>query len=195
MKLAAFLSILMVALAPTAAQAQDPPAPILSPTSHDPDEDRSWYGWKTFGVDAVWMGAFALGVRMDGDPALEVPRYLVYGAALSGYLVSAPLVHLSQGNRTRAAASLGIRVGVPLLGAAIGYRLGLRADDPTSDARCPDCPMTLAAGFATLGAGVAMLVDGFGLAWEHPEAPAPAWTPTLAPGAQGGLSFGVAGTW
>jgi hypothetical protein len=67
-----------------------------------PPEER-WYGWQILISDAssLVLAGFA-------GPL---------GAA--GYLVAPPLIHVSHGQGMRALASVGLRIGLPLAGAAI----------------------------------------------------------------------------
>ena len=73
-----------------------PPAP--SPREH-------WYGWQLLMSDATSM-TLALATQESW-------------LAASGYLLAPPLIHVFHGQGTRALASAGMRIGLPLLGYAI----------------------------------------------------------------------------
>lgn len=80
-------------------------------------EVHTWYGWQTLTADAgsaTLMGvSFAVSETTRGsstDPAA------LFVGSLGAYALGAPLVHLANGEAVRAAASLGLRVGVPTLG-------------------------------------------------------------------------------
>ncbi len=63
----------------------------------------AWYGWETLIV--------------DGASILTAP--LIVGAG--GYVFGAPIVHITHGNPGHAAASLGLRLVLPLGGGALAY--------------------------------------------------------------------------
>ena len=63
-----------------------------------------WYGWQTLIAD---------GVAIASTPFVPV-------VGVGVYLTGAPIVHLAHGNGARAGASLGFRLGAPLVGAVGG---------------------------------------------------------------------------
>lgn len=66
-----------------------------------PETRTIWYGWQTLIVDAGVVGA----TLVTKNP----------GVAVGGLTLGAPIVHWAHGNVGRGFASLGIRVGTPLL--------------------------------------------------------------------------------
>lgn len=116
---------------------------------------RSWYGWKTLTVDAAAGGLFTYGALLRPRPSKEVPEIgkpMVLVLASTGLLLGAPIVHFSEGRRRAGAASLGLRVVLPLLGYGIAKGAG-----GSDDAKL--------AAFAA-GMGTAALIDGAVLAWK-----------------------------
>jgi hypothetical protein len=81
---------------------------VPPPTLELREVDR-WYGGYTLMADGISLGAAIAGAISEGsggEPFLWI--------AGGGYLLGAPIVHLAHGNPGRAAASLGLRVGLPL---------------------------------------------------------------------------------
>jgi hypothetical protein len=83
------------------------------PASAPRDTKRAWYGWKTLTLDAAAAGV-ALGglAAFDGS---EASSAVVGSLALSTYGFGAPVVHLLHDEPSRAIASLGLRVGLPVV--------------------------------------------------------------------------------
>jgi hypothetical protein len=71
-------------------------------------ETRRWYGWQILLADAAVIGA-AIGSRNAG---------VLYGVFATG-----PILHVANGRLAAGTASLGLRVGLPFLGAALGNAL------------------------------------------------------------------------
>ena len=107
------------------------------------------------------------------------------------YVIGPPLMHVSNGRPRRALASVGMRVGLPLIGLAIGDSIPRDCGD-TGD--CMSAPSTgLLIG---LGAGivVASAVDAIFLADGDAPATKPktSWRP-VAHSTRGGFALGIAG--
>ncbi|MBT8493115.1 MAG: hypothetical protein KJO07_08655 [Deltaproteobacteria bacterium] len=154
------------------AEAQATPTPAIQTVS---------YGREVAKVDAA-AGALLLGAIVtiptcfDGD--CRAPLYLVAGAA-GTWMLGPAIVHLSEGEPLRAGASLGLRVGLPVLAAAAfsgdrGENSGLGA---------------------ALGMGTAMALDWFVLSkkTKRRAKSTARWAPTAAP-AEGGATVGLAGS-
>lgn len=89
---------------------------LLPALSHAADgvEDE-WYGWQIMPVDAVSLGVMTYTIVWR-HPSTRVNNSLGY-ASLAGYTFGAPIVHLAHGQWWRASGSLGLRLGLPMLGA------------------------------------------------------------------------------
>ena len=77
--------------------------------------DEEWYGYQVLATD---LGGGAL---VAGGVMADLPAMWLSGAG--ALLLGGPIVHAAQGNHGRAAASLGLRVGGPLLGGITGSLL------------------------------------------------------------------------
>jgi len=101
-----------ILLAAAAARAQSEPSPTRS------------YRWQTTAADAAAVSAAVAGFALEGkDGALGyVPSNTLMTIGISGYFLGAPIVHVANKHYGRAAASLALRVGLPIVGAAIGAR-------------------------------------------------------------------------
>lgn len=80
------------------------------------------------------------------------------GISLSGYVLGGPLVHLSMGDSTKAMASLGMRLALPIAGGFIGGNL---QDCSDGDSLCGVAGVILG---GLMGIGTALVVDWFVLA-------------------------------
>lgn len=118
--------------------------------------ERRWYGWQTLTLDAATV---AVSLLANSEYAF-----------LGGYWGASPLLHLAHGNAGHAVGSLGLRIGLPLLG--IGMGKGVGADGESGD---PGIFLG-----ALLGAAVGAVVDAAWLGWEDVRVPAPATTPAGA---------------
>lgn len=156
-----------------------------------PSEKASeWYGDQILYVD----GALVL---------LALPTL---GVTLIGYPLGGPIVHLAYENYGRAAGSLALRVGVPMVGVIATAAVACRR--PPSDPQYPYddgdsgmCAVMAVVIGAPLGAMVATAIDSAVLAWADEPEPEPLRdtsetglriTPTFAP-TVGGASVGVVG--
>lgn len=154
---------------PGAAHAQhddNSSAPVfrLEQDDDSPPKSRArvdrWYGYQTLlfdGAALVMMGA-------------GVSRAPVFLAGAAGYAVGPPLVHIANGSAGGAAASFGVRVLTPILGAIGGWGVGhatCRDDSST------DCGSLVAGlGFVS-GMAVATTLDATMFAYERADKPKP----------------------
>jgi hypothetical protein len=156
------------------------------------EEQRSWYGWQTLATDlgAVALVAAALAVADGGEP----PAALGY-AGLGLYVLGGPVVHLAHRNPGRAAGSLALRVGGPILGGAVGCA----ADGNDGGVGCLG---GLALG-VFLGTLSAVVIDAAALAHEPVSKPTARWRapkPRVSVAADltltrnGGAVFGLSGS-
>jgi hypothetical protein len=87
------------------------------PTSPEPVAmETRWYGWQTLIADG---GALGLGIA-SRQPAVF----------LIGYLAAPPIIHWSHGKVGAGFASLGLRVGAPLVGGLTGYMIDVSTSKP-----------------------------------------------------------------
>jgi tetratricopeptide (TPR) repeat protein len=121
-----------------------------------------WYGWQTLVVDgaAVLLGVAGavLAVSSSSGESAGVP---VASLGVITYFLGGPSVHVAHNNLGRGLGSLGLRIGVPIVGGAIGCA----ANDRSGEFRC-------LAGFvigAALGAVPAVIIDAGVLAWSTEE--------------------------
>lgn len=143
----------------------------------DEPTEKRWYGWQMLAADATDAAIVGAVVLWTPDERLENQAALAGGIAC---LLIGPTVHWWHDRPGRAGWSLLLRVGLPALAA-----LPL-AGIPTGQG---------ALAGASLGAGVAVLIDDLALGWERVPRRETSWIPTVTPVAGGGLGFGVARTW
>lgn len=147
------------------------------------------YGAKIAVADALSFGAMLVGVIMlvstidteDSDDDVTVGAVLMLGGA-AGYVLGGPIVHSSEGNKSGAWKSVGLRLGLPLLGGVIGEAM---RDESSGDDD---------AGASLSGIGIltAMVVDWFVLA--KVERPVPGYLPYATTNRDGDVTFGLAGS-
>jgi hypothetical protein len=156
---------------------------------------RRWYGWQTLSLDAASLTLGIIGVARRGEPG---PSGIVLASlGVTGYALGPPLVHWFHDQSGKAATSLGLRVGVPLV--------ALGVVSASSAGRCPnsieqegdDLCRRMGTTMAIVGTLSMLAVSAFdarALSWE-PEAPRQklALAPVLSwDGARGGVA-GLAG--
>lgn len=145
---------------------------------------NDWYGWQN--------------LLVDGGAVVVTPLQPLVG--LGAYVVGSPIVHAAHGRVGTAAASLGLRLGLPVASALTVYALSDR------DTHCGDfgCRSEL---YALLAGGVGMLaaaaIDDVVLAWEkreldgdrsHSRSMLGSIVPTAGPRAGGGADIAVVGS-
>lgn len=157
-----------------------------SPTLLMPAEERT-DDYRLQLVVADLAGFAAIGVGKEHGVLL----------ALGNYVVTPMFIHAAHGEGTRVAASVGVRLGLPLLGGLLGSldrNAGCRQRYPDGDC---DTEAMAVLGVA-LGVLTAMIIDDGFLGRSHRiEKPQPRWAPriSLAPTRDhqvGGVSLGVA---
>lgn len=109
-------------------------------------------------ADAVSITAVIIGARNELGP-VGVP-------GLAGMVLAAPAVHVSQEQGGRALGSLGLRLGMPIAGAALAVWMHER--DQKGRQEC-DCMGGILAGFGGMALGLtsAMVVDALFLGWRR----------------------------
>lgn len=124
-----------------AAQAQHGAAPGAPPPA--PRVETRWYGWQILAVDVASAATLASG---GGD--------LTWGLGIGGLVLGGPAIHVLHGQRGRAAGSLALRVGAPLVG---GLLMSATCDERGRD-QTLGCLGEIAWG-VLIGAGVALAFD------------------------------------
>lgn len=144
--------------------------------SPEPEPVNDSYRGTIVIASALSVSVAALGMGTESGPLFAV------GAA--GFVVGAPLIHMSRGRYGRAAASAGVRLALPAIGLVAGDSLP-RDCGPSP---CANMPPALYIG---LGAGVvaATVIDAVFLAKSDARGHL---TPVAAP-TRDGFAFGVAG--
>jgi hypothetical protein len=129
-----------------------------------PESQRRWYGWQILITDVTGSLLSSTGgfVGSTGGSALAI-----LGATVTFF--GGPIVHWAHGHVGRGFASMfGLRLGLPLGGALLGFTFGCAAS------ACQTTPTVLAASIgAGLGALTGIIVDIAVLAYDEP---APTWT-------------------
>jgi hypothetical protein len=153
----------------------DPPGltePAPSPSTPAVDS----YRLEVFALDAGVTVALVAGNRNGG----------VVGLALTTYLLGAPILHLMHDRPGTAVASAGLRIGLPLVVGLLGARAFADSRDPDSDGPIAGAALGVMGGAITASAiDIGMFAKGD----DRPHV-APAVTPT----ANGGMTFGLAGS-
>lgn len=115
--------------------------------------ERVWYGWQTLVVDGIALTApFAL-ASAGAESEVAANTFLL------GYALGGPAVHFAHGNVGRGFGSFGLRVGLPLGGAAVGALA-------TSRAGCDYCALGGAVLGTFGGIGGAIALDAAWLAYD-----------------------------
>lgn len=149
--------------------------------------------------DVLLADGASIGLVLLAAPT-HSPQLAAFG--VSGFFLGAPIVHIAHGRGTAALESLGLRAGLPLVGAWIGYRVGPQ-DIACADAApvegglgggCTDQGSIVGMLLGGLAGGVsAMVIDAKFLAKYEKRTAPPSWTASIAP-SHGGATVGVAGT-
>lgn len=86
-------------------------------------EDAGGYRWQIAATDVAFIGATAGGLALEGRGVLDnLPSNMLMGIGIPGYFLGAPIVHVAHREYGRAGVSLALRLGLPILGGAIGAR-------------------------------------------------------------------------
>ena len=200
--------VLIAAIATSArARADEPATPTSPPAAADPaaapvaaplprgferGEETTWYGWQTLIADGTSLLVLPIVAGVTQSPTLGA-------VAFGGYVLAPPFIHGAHGRWGIFAASLGLRVGMPVLGGLLG------AAAEGGDCGGDICvPVGAAIGVA-IGVLGAVALDASLLSYETDE-PDPryraraekpshlAWSPTIAPRKEGGFTLGLGAT-
>lgn len=132
------LSICSTAFAQATSEATAPTSSAVSAAPMAPAPATTvtvsrWYGWEPLIADAAsaFVG-FSVAAGASFNPSSSFGSSPVVPAAailsLGGYVAVPPLLHELRGHPGKMAASLALRIGLPLLTGAIGYAIGASAD-------------------------------------------------------------------
>lgn len=127
-----------------------------------PSAGASWYGYQTASADATAGALTALSFQTNSGAASW--------AAIGVYLLGAPLVHAAHQRPLAALGSLGLRIGVPLLAAAVGAATADCTNRVVNDENCEFGPSIVGLG---VGIVVAAIIDSAAIAWDPPSSPGP----------------------
>lgn len=160
--------------------------PVRAAFADADGEDEPSYGRQTAIADLVPLGIVSAGLVLPAKPCLE--------ASLASYLIGGPIVHIAHRHYGRASASVGLRIGFPVLGLLLGDAIhqGLNPGDPhvwqAFDG--PPSPWWVLGGIAGFVGG--SVVDATVLAGGYEKKPQRTWTPT-ARATHDGVAVGIAG--
>jgi hypothetical protein len=118
---AATLAAVLAAVSPARAADDGREAPVvpLTPDADDqPPVEKHWYGWQVLAADAGGLLATVGCVSISGADACLIP-----------FLIAAPSVHLAHSRPMSALASVGLRVALPIVGAAIAVQAANCSED------------------------------------------------------------------
>jgi hypothetical protein len=127
-------------------------APQRGPDTPAPAASPHWYGWQILLGDAA---VFSL-AGFAKNPSVAY-----------GWVGSGPFVHFGHGNVGRGLGSAALRVGLPLLGVAVGAA-------SASGCHGDWCGLGEVVGGGLIGMATAELIDVVGLAYDSAPAPAAA---------------------
>jgi len=169
--------------------------PVAQSQAEAGTTSRRWYGWQTLSLDVASLTIGAIGVNHMGEPGST--SILMGSIGITGYALGAPVVHWMHGQPGKAATSLGLRLGLPLIPVGLLSASSAAGCSGANEDDAHDCRLMLRtiAVVGAVGMLVASGVDAGALSWE-PEvrhrgklalAPVLGWD-----GARGGMA-GLAG--
>jgi hypothetical protein len=135
------------------------PVPVAVPTQVE--TRRQWYGWQTLSTDGAALSLLVLSGALLSNDNSDSGGFALDSVELAAgtYVLGGPIVHAAHQNWGAAAASLGLRVGLPLTGILFGSA-GCANDSDTH--------LCGAVGLgALLGIGTAIAVDASALGYEQ----------------------------
>ena len=135
----------------------------VTTSSNAQTAEVSWYGWQTLLSDAASGSVMLTGATLLKDHDGLSTAVVVSG--LMGYELGAPVVHILHHQRGHAPASLGLRLGLPLLGGLAGVGIGAMACNPDESRQIP-CTFTGLLIGGAIGMVAAPIIDAFALAYE-----------------------------
>lgn len=158
--------------------------PYYPEQATEPEGEPTWYGWQILMTDLAAAGILVASADSDSDNS----ALLLFTGAI--YLGASPVIHGYHNQGRKSAISLGMRVGLPVLGGFLGYY---------SAGDCFECHSTHglfeAIGGTLIGVAAASVIDIAFLSREsRPSAGRAeyAWTPRLGV-SDSGFTAGVGG--
>ena len=134
----------------------------------DENVPQRWYGWQTLAADTIPTALFLATIPASNDGVW-------WTAGAVTFAFSGPIVHGVHDRPIAAAGSLGLRVGLPVLGMLMGVPLskcyGHSASAGAGVDISPSCEDNTIMIGALLGLGVASVADAAFLAYEPSERP------------------------
>jgi hypothetical protein len=152
------------------------PVPVAVAAPIQVETRSQWYGWQTLSTDGAALGVLTLGGALVDNDNSESGRAVIgsfVGLGAGAYVFGGPIVHAAHQNWGAAAASLGLRVGLPLMGILIGS-----AVDSCGANNDSDLCGAVGPGFGLLlGISAAIAIDAGALGYEQVPATNAATTP------------------
>jgi membrane associated rhomboid family serine protease len=165
------IAVLLFAASPAFADAA-PDDPVWPWTPSDP----SSYRLEVVAVDATAVAGVAIGHNSTA----------VIGLSIATYALGAPILHLVHHRPGNALGSFLLRVALPVAGGALGWML-------TSGVSGPDIPSGAGGAVIGLVAGV-ITASSIDIGVLSRAEPAPQLAPAVTPTANGGMTFGLTGS-
>lgn len=188
------LTSVAAAQAPGETMSFDPESP---PSAQEPQTVTVNYRGQVLLADGLSLGMMILGPVGDNEE--------LAGWGVAGYFLGGPIVHVAHGRGVAALQSFGLRAGLPLFGALLGYRLGphdtacvyAASDRPVDggfgEGGCGDEGSIVGMMVGAVSGGVtAIVLDAKYLTTYKKQVAAPSWSASIKP-THGGVSIGVAG--
>jgi hypothetical protein len=192
-RIASLIAILFtLATASSSARAEEAsPAPV--PPTPPAAEGPGSYRLQVAAASAATLGSLALGLSVEAkiDPLADV----LMTAGFGGYFVAAPTVHLVHRNYGRAAASLGMRLVLPVVGGMVGASMATCHEGEWLCGLSELGTGMFAGGVVASALDVAFLAGGSGHPERGGERPAPTARPavTVAPRLAAGPNLAYVG--
>lgn len=105
------------------ALAPAPAAPLPAEESIHPhpaaDAPSRWYGWQTLAADGAALTLSVASIALS-DASSDAPSTALGWGAFGTYALGAPVLHVVHGNPGRGFASVGLRLGGPIVLAFLG---------------------------------------------------------------------------